>query len=186
MPERTAAHACPYCQTRAIETVATLPYVRGDGLGARFNAKTIAGCRTCVRKQLLFETLRSSLDGWASPAAALANPVLITYGLARAGAVRRDPERVRSMLEAAGISDPGRGKEPVRIAYGLAAALISADGRIDKEEIRTASAVGKQLFPDFSDEDFLAVVAAGRDLPEPAELAAVLKRVVNEETSGIR
>ncbi len=182
MPQDIADHTCPYCQTRPIETIATLPYVRGNGLGADFNAKTISGCKTCVRKNLLLETLRSSVDGWASPAALLANPVMLAYGVARAGAVREAPERVDRMLDAAGIRNPRTEKDPVRIAYGLAAALIAADGKIEREEISTATKIGKQLFVDFDEQDFLSVVSAGRDLPTPEDLAIVLNSVVNEDT----
>jgi uncharacterized tellurite resistance protein B-like protein len=182
MPEDRADHTCPYCQQRPIETIATLPYVRGNGLGADFNAKTITGCKPCVRKQLLLETLRSSVEGWASPTALLANPVMLAYGVVRAGAVREDPKRVDRMFAAAGIRNPRAEKDPVRIAYGLAAALIAADGKIEREEISTATKIGKQLFLDFNEQDFLLVVSAGRDLPTPDDLAIVLKTVVNEET----
>jgi len=182
MPEDKADHNCPYCQISPIETIATLPYVRGNGLGADFNATTITGCKSCVRKQLLLETLRSSVDGWASPAAIVANPVMIAYGLARAGAVRNNPERVDRMLDAAGIRNPRAEQDPVRIAYGLASALIAADGKIQMKEITAASIIGKQLFPDFNEQDFLTVVSAGRDLPSPAELATLLKRVVSSQT----
>ncbi len=184
MPENSAAYQCPYCHKRHLEAVATLPYVRGEGLGAAFNAKTIAGCRSCVRKQLLLESLRSSVDGWASPVALLANPVLITYGVARAAIVKRDEPRVRRMLHAAGIPGTDAEIEPVRIAYGLAAALIAADGKLLREEITMAVAIGKQLFADFNERDFLAVVSARRDLPTPEDLAIVLKRVVNQETKA--
>ena len=184
MPENSTAYECPYCKKRHLETVATLPYVRGDGLGATFNAKTIAGCRSCVRKQLLLESLRSSLDGWASPVALLANPVLITYGVARAAIVKRDEPRVQRMLRTAGIPGTDAETEPVRIAYGLAAALIVADGKILPEEITMAAAIGKQLFADFDEQEFLSVVSAGRGLPTPDDLAALLKTVVNEETKA--
>lgn len=72
--------------------------------------------------------------------------------------------------------------EPVRIAYALAAALIAADGKIMQEEIAVASAIGKRLFADFDEQEFITVVAAGRGQHEPAELAAVLRGVVNEAT----
>ncbi len=182
MRQETTDHICPYCQNLPIEAIATLPYVRGNGLGADFNAKTITGCKSCVRKQLLLETMRSSVDGWASPAALVTNPVMIVYGLARAGAVRSNPERVDRMLDAAGIRNPRAEKDPVRIAYGLAAALIAADGKIQMKEITAASSIGKQLFPDFNEQDFLTVVSAGRDLPSPAELATLLKCVVSSQT----
>jgi hypothetical protein len=137
MPQGPDAHLCTYCRARATETIATLPSVRGGGFGAKFKARTIAGCKYCLRTQLLIETLRSCRNGWSSPVAALANPVLITYGVARAGIVRQDLPRVQRMVEVAGISEPPI--EPVRIAYGIASALI----RVDGQEIRVASLIGK-------------------------------------------
>lgn len=182
MPQGPNDHLCPYCRARAMEAIATLPSVRGDGLGAKFNARTIAGCKSCVRKQLLVETLRSCLDGWSSPVAALANPVLITYGVARAGIVSQDLPRVQRMLEVAGIAEPPI--EPVRIAYGLAAALIRADGHIDGQEIRVASSIGKQVFAEFNERDFVAVVEAGSDLPGPEDLASVFNALAGSHTKN--
>lgn len=182
MAEQDGIQPCPYCQTRAIETIATLPAVRGAGgaLGAHFSTMTLTGCRHCVRKHLLVETLRSSLDGWGSVPAALANPVLLAYGLARAGIVRSEPERVQRMLEAAGLAEPPI--RPVRIAYGLAASLICADGQVDQSEIDVASSIGKQVFSEFNDDDFLAAIAASADLPGPADLARVLNGLVDATT----
>jgi uncharacterized tellurite resistance protein B-like protein len=182
MPEDITDHTCPYCQQRPIETIATLPYVRGNGLGADFNAKTITGCKSCVRKNLLRETLRSSVDGWASPTALLTNPVMIACGVARAGAVRVNPERVDRMLDAAGIRNPRLEQNPVRIAYSLAAALIAADGKIEPQEIATATKIGRQLFADFDEQEFLQVISVRRDLPTPDDLAILLNKVVNEAT----
>ncbi len=186
MPEQTGgandSHLCPYCKMHPLETAATLPSVRGDGLGAAFSVKTITGCRACVRKQLLFQTLKASAEGWTSPPAFIANPVLIAYGLARATAVKKDEGRVRRILKAAGIEDPNEEKKPVRIAYGLAAALITSDGKVYREEIETASNIGKELFPDFNEDDFLEVAAANRDLPTPEDLAVLLNNVVDEKT----
>lgn len=182
MPEGSGTQPCPYCKARNIETIATLPSVRPNDnrVSARFSTRSIAGCKTCVRKQLLFETLRSSLDGWGSVGSAVANPVLLLYGLARAGIVRDEPERVTRMLEAAGITEPP--VKPVRIAYALAAALIRADGRVDYGEIDIASSIGKQVFAEFNDADFLATVAANNDLPNPGDLAHVLNGIVDHKT----
>lgn len=184
MAEQTVKQPCPFCGAGVIEAIATLPSVRGDGhgFGASFTTRTLAGCKPCVRKQLISGSLRSCVEGWGSVGAALANPVLIVYGLARACAVRQDPERVQRMLEAAGIAQPP--VEPVRIAYALAAAMIRADGQIDYGEIDTASSIGKQVFSDFNDKDFLETVAANSDLPRPADLAHVLNGIVDYKTKN--
>ena len=186
MPEGTGnqkdGHLCPFCKTKSLETAATLPKVRGDGLGAQFDLKTIAGCRACVRKQLVYQSLTASLDGWTSPAAIVANPIMITYGFVRATTVRKDVARVRRLLRAAGVDDPEDLRRPVRIAYGLAAALITSDGKVYPEEVQVASSIGKDLFSDFDEEEFLAVAEARRDLPTPADLAIMLNDIVDEKT----
>ncbi len=185
-PEETGSaedgHLCPFCKESPLETAATLPSVRADGLGAQFDLKTIAGCRACVRKQLVFQSLVASLEGWTSPTALVANPVLVTYGFVRASAVRKDEKRVRRLLRAAGIDDPADLRRPVRIAYGLAAALITSDGKVYPEEVKVASSIGKDLFPEFDEEEFLAIAEAKRDLPTPADLAIMLNEVVDEKT----
>lgn len=184
MPEASGKQPCPYCKARMIEAIATLPSVRpaDDRISARFATRSIAGCKLCVRKQLLIETLRSGVEGWGSLGSAAANPVLILYGLARAGFVRNEPERVTRMLEAAGVAEAP--VKPVRIAYALAAALIRADGRVDYGEIDIASSIGKQVFADFNDADFLATVAANNDLPSPDDLAHVLNGIVDHKTKN--
>lgn len=186
MPEETGSseigHLCPFCKEQPLEAAATLPSVRGDGLGAQFDLKTIAGCRKCVRKQIVFQILVASLEGWTSPAAIVANPVMITYAFVRAGVVRKDEARIRRLLRAAGIDDPKDLRRPVRIAYGLAAALITSDGKVHREEVETAASIGKDLFPDFDDEEFLAVAEAKRDIPTPTDLAVLLNDVVDART----
>ena len=181
-PEHADGRQCPYCGRKPIETVATLPMVRarGNGPGARFKTVTLAGCRSCVRKKLVMESVRSSVDGWGSFGAALANPVLVTYGLARASIVRRDPVRVQKLLEAAGIAEPP--VRPVRIAYGLAAALICADGTVDAREIEIARTIGKQVFSQFDDAEFDTVIATSKNLPGPADLARMLRSLVDPRT----
>lgn len=184
MAEQTAKQPCPYCGAGEITAIATLPSARGgdNTFGATFTTRTLAGCMPCVRKELLASSLRSCVEGWGSVGAALANPVMIIYGLARACAVRHEPERVQRMLEAAGIAQPPI--EPVRIAYALAAAMIRADGQVDYGEIDTASSIGKQVFSDFDDKDFLETVAADSDLPGPDDLARVLNGIVDYRTKN--
>jgi len=174
MPPVPDVQHCPFCRVRPNQAVATLPYVRPKGFGARFGTRTLLGCAPCVRKRLLLETTRSALDGWGSPAAALANPVLLIYGLARIAAVTRDPDRVRRILRTAGVPETALPPDPVRLGYSLAAAIIAADGRIGREEIATASAIGKRLFPDFDETEFARVVGAWRTLPQATDLAAIL------------
>jgi uncharacterized tellurite resistance protein B-like protein len=179
MADKHVAYTCPHCEKRTLETVAILPYVRGFLEASRFGNKKIVGCRPCVRAQLLLETGRSCLHGWLNPFGPLANPVMIVYGLARSLVVARDTDGVRSALREAGIPEPETPAEPVRLAYRLAAAMIAADGKILPEEMEEAARIGQEIFADFDVSEFRAVAQIHGALPEPAELASILKSVLS-------
>lgn len=176
-----AAYPCPYCGRSGLESAATLPYVRGYVLAFRFGSKKIVGCLSCVRKQLLKETGHSALVGWFSPSALVSNPFLLIYGLAKATLVRRDPQAVARVLEKAGLSGHEEGLSLVRIGYSLAAAMIAADRKIEPQEVATAAEIGSQIFREFDKAEFTQTVANHADLPEAAELAAMLGAVLTDE-----
>ena len=52
------------------------------------------------------------------------------------------------------------------IIYGLAAAMVVADGQIDKAEVEIAERLGKRLIPNFNHEEFVKVVLAHEKLPD--------------------
>ncbi len=181
MADDYVAYTCPHCEKRYLETVALLPYVRGFFRAAQFGNKKIVGCRACVRKQLLLETGESCLLGWFNPVGLAANPVLIVYGFGRSLVVSRNVEGVRALLREAGIAEPEAPADPVRIAYSLAAAMIAADGRILPDEVDAAIRIGREIFDRFDAGEFRSVVATHAELPEPAELASILKTILTEE-----
>lgn len=51
------------------------------------------------------------------------------------------------------------------IVYGLAAAMIVADGRIEQAEIDQAEMLGKRLIPNFNHEDFVKIIRGHKSLP---------------------
>ena len=53
----------------------------------------------------------------------------------------------------------------LNIVYGLAAAMVVADGRIEKAEIDRAEELGARLIPNFSNDDFVTVVKGHAKLP---------------------
>ncbi|MDA8624044.1 TerB family tellurite resistance protein [Alphaproteobacteria bacterium] len=53
----------------------------------------------------------------------------------------------------------------LNIVYGLAAAMVVADGEIDKNEIEMAETLGARLIPNFDNEAFLKVVRGHAQLP---------------------
>ncbi|MGI9386051.1 MAG: TerB family tellurite resistance protein [Methyloligellaceae bacterium] len=180
MSADAAALRCPHCDRRAMETVATLPYTRGFLLDPGFGVKTIAGCVPCARRAVLAETGQSALIGWFSLAGLIANPVFITYGLARALFLTHRPERVAKLMHSAGMSGPGT-PAPVDAAYRLAASMIAADARIEQAEITVACEIGGKLFDAFSADVFRKVVANHPALPGPEELALLLKSVLDKQ-----
>ena len=53
----------------------------------------------------------------------------------------------------------------LNIVYGLAAAMVAADGEIEEDEIKMAETLGARLIPNFDNEDFLKVVCGHAQLP---------------------
>jgi uncharacterized tellurite resistance protein B-like protein len=178
-------HLCSYCNVRTIETVARVPFVRGRLFGRTLGVKKFMGCSRCVRRSIYKEVGVSSVVGWWSVRAALLNPVMLTYGAVRGLFVRPNAAAVKRALEQAGVPEEGLDVDPLRVAYGLAAAMIAADGKIEQEEVSVAIEVGKQLFADFATADFFAVMANHKQLPGVPELASLLGRILDENERGL-
>lgn len=53
----------------------------------------------------------------------------------------------------------------LNIVYGLAAAMVVADGRIEQAEIDMAEKLGHRLIPNFDDEAFVKVIKGHKQLP---------------------
>ena len=176
---------CPYCHERDIETVATIPYVRGKVVAYTLGVRKFMGCRRCVRRAIYKEVGVSSLVGWFSVTAAVLNPMMITYGVVRGLFVRTDQAGVKRALEQAGIPDDGADVDPLRVAYGLAAAMIAADGKVEDEEVAVTIEVGRQLFVDFVADDFFKVMANHKDLPGVSELAFLLGGILEDKEKSL-
>ncbi len=174
-------YPCPYCHSNKLETKATLPYVRGFLIVFQYGYKKIIGCKSCVRKQLLKETAKSSLIGWFSPKALIANPFLIVYGLGRAVIVKTNIKGVLQELENSGIAPPGQEISILEIGYCLAASMIAADKKIEDSEVETALNIGKQIFNGFNETAFRETVDKHKSLPEPAELSAILGEIIDQD-----
>ncbi|MFY0532566.1 TerB family tellurite resistance protein [Nannocystis pusilla] len=173
-------HRCPTCQERELDTLATLPYVRGFLIAYQIGTKKFIGCRSCVRKSIFKEVGLSAVVGWFSITALVINPFLLVYGVFRGAVLSPDPAAVRKALAEAGIPADDAGLSIVHIAYGLAAAMIAADGKIEREEVSTAIRVGANLFEDFEADALLRLLQRPKDLPDPVDLAGVLAQVLDE------
>lgn len=53
----------------------------------------------------------------------------------------------------------------LNIVYGLAAAMVAADGEIDRAEIEMAERLGARLIPNFDNDDFMKIVRGHAQLP---------------------
>ena len=53
----------------------------------------------------------------------------------------------------------------LNIVYGLAAAMVAADGAIDQTEIDMAERLGARLIPNFNNDDFMKIVRGHAQLP---------------------
>ena len=68
-----------------------------------------------------------------------------------------------------------------KIAAALAASLISSDGVIDEEEKAVAIEVGQRMLPGFSKATFEKILEELDDLPSAYELAAPLRKLIDDE-----
>ncbi len=181
MAQDYIAYKCPYCRDNYLETTAKLPYVRGFLLAYQHGHKQLVGCRSCVRTELLKETGKSALIGWFSPTALVLNPLFILYGIGRSLFVRTNLEAVRKVLKEAGIQEPSEPPNLLQIAYGLAASMIAADKKVLPEEIAVAAQIGAHILENFDEAEFRKTVDSHKSLPEPAELAGILREVLTDD-----
>ncbi len=180
-----AQHTCSYCNERPIETVARVPFVRGRPFGRALGVRKFMGCSVCVRRLIYREVGVSAVVGWWSVRAALLNPMMLTWGTVRGLLVRPDPDAVRRALDQAGVPEDGLDADPLRVAYGLAAAMIAADGKIEQEEVSVAIEIGRQLFSDFTAEEFFGVLANHKHLPGVTELARLLAPILSDKEKSV-
>jgi uncharacterized tellurite resistance protein B-like protein len=72
-----------------------------------------------------------------------------------------------------------------RAALALAVSLIAADGVIEDEEKEVAIAVGRRMLPGFSQNTFELLLGDIDELPSAYELAAPLRRVLDDEDKDL-
>lgn len=69
----------------------------------------------------------------------------------------------------------------LRATYGLAAAMVAADGRIDPNEITVAEAIGSRTFADFDPVDFRDCCNNPEDLPDAEKIADYLNDILTDD-----
>lgn len=72
-----------------------------------------------------------------------------------------------------------------KIAAALAVSLISSDGIIEEEEKAVAIAVGQRMLPGFSKATFEKLLDDVDNMPSAYELAAPLRKVLDDETKDM-
>lgn len=72
-----------------------------------------------------------------------------------------------------------------KVAAALAVSLISSDGVIEEEEKAVAIEAGQRILPGFSKSVFDALLEEIDDLPSAYELAAPLKKQLDEESRDL-
>ena len=162
-----------------MDSSSLVPYVRGLVVAMMFGWSTAVGCNTCVRNAHKHEAGKSGLLGWFSLYALFLNPLLIVYNLIMGFVAPKKPEKVDRMLEKAGMGSAE--VDFTTACYGLGAAMISADGKVDKAELQTAASLGDTLVPNFDLIAFTETVKEQKLLPSPALLAQMLQSELTTE-----
>lgn len=92
------------------------------------------------------------------------------------------------LMVAYGVAQPPEEKETNQLlhaTYSLAAAMVSADGQIDPDEIATAEGIGKKLFEDFDSVEFREYCNIPEQIPDIVNLSEALNDVLTDEHKGM-
>lgn len=181
MSDESGSYPCPYCNDNQLETVASAPYVRGMLVAYQIGSKSFIGCVPCVRKKVLGEAGLSLLIGWFSITAVIINPFLIIYNLIRGFLVGENKGAVAQKLAQLGLPDSPRVVDVQSVCQALAASMILADGIVEESELVAAEQAGDQVFGEFDEAALRMLVANGKDLPPPEDLARMLRDTIDDE-----
>ena len=184
-PTDVARVACPLCERSACETTATAVWVRGFLIMYQISHRQLVGCVRCVRQALFAEAGKSLLLGWFSVTAVIINPFLILYNLIRGLTISPNPKSVAAKLQELGVKPPSQGTDLLQVVYALTATLITADGKIDPEEILVATELGQQLFDDFNPARLTEACNRPQELPAAKDLGSMLREVLSDEQKAI-
>ena len=92
--------------------------------------------------------------------------------------------RLRVTLGQVVVPKEAQQNQFLNIIYLMAAAMASADGKIDPEEIGMAEAIGEKLISEFDSVDFREACKSG-DLPDFVDLVDLLKDVLDQEMKDL-
>ncbi|ABQ54203.1 M48 family metalloprotease [Legionella pneumophila] len=88
------------------------------------------------------------------------------------------------LMIAYGVASPPKEAERnhlLHATYSLAAAMISADGRVDLGEVAVAEGIGKKLFEDFDSIEFREYCNNPEQIPDVVQLSEAMKEILEDE-----
>lgn len=94
---------CPFCGERPIQQAATAARVSGFLIAYSIKRKTVIGCGTCTRNELLKAAAGTMLTGWWSITSAILNPFVLLYDVVRAPYNRGPTSGLVEAVEEEGI-----------------------------------------------------------------------------------
>lgn len=167
-----------------METTQKAPYVRGFVLLAQMGHHRLAGCTRCVRRRILREAGISSVAGWFSITALVINPFLIVYNVSQSFFVKARPHKVEKLLRDMGLPQESDEVDMAKAGYTLAVSMITADGKIEAEEVEIARRQGLLIFGRFDEEAFRRLLEEHTSLPPVADIAAMMGRNLSRQAKG--
>ena len=178
---KTPGYSCPYCQERSLETTAKAPYVRGFVLAYQLGYQNLVGCVRCVRRRVLRQAMFSSFLGWFSITALVINPFLIIWNLIQTPFIGERLDKVEKLLRSMGLPINPQNADLTDAGYALAASMITADGKIEPNEMLIAEAQGRDVFGKFDVEEFRRLVNHYKELPPATDMAAIFRDILTDE-----
>ncbi|MEL7534917.1 MAG: tellurite resistance TerB family protein, partial [Bacteroidota bacterium] len=172
---------CPYCQVRPLETVSKAPFVRGYVLAYQLGYQKLVGCVRCVRIRILRQAAYSLLLGWFSITALIINPFLIIWNLLQAPFIKPRPKRVEKALKRMGLPINPQKANLTDAGYALAASMITADGKIESNELMIAEVQGQDVFGEFDKAEFRRLVSDYKELPPAVDMAALFSDLLTAD-----
>lgn len=174
-------NCCPACRAAVADTVAGAPFISWYyRLSPSLQSRRLLGCRSCVRGQLAAEAINNLVAAWHSLVALAGNLFCVFWNASKMLRVAPRPEKVEALL-----ADVGLASAPAdlpRVAASLAAVIVTADGRVQQDEIDTALELGQQWIEGFVPEQFIEALENAHLLPTATALASMLAHSLDQSS----
>ena len=181
MTEHVSDVPCPLCEQAPLETVKQVPFFRGYVVVFQHGHKRFAGCVSCVRKQMLLECLKAVTFGWLSPKALVCTVVETPVTFCRALMLGRDDKSVVRFLDELAIPTNNHDDRLRESIYGIAAAIIMADGQTHPSEIEIAEEYLSTILPKYERSELMRYIGEWNKSKSVLASAQFLNRFVSDE-----